>query len=572
MKSIFTLTRLFLAFVLLPGQSKAQLPDGSIAPDFTFADINGTSWNLYSLLAQGKTVFIDVSATWCSPCWGFHESHTLRNLYNNYGPGSTNELMVLFIEPDPATGLADLQGQTSSSMGNWLQGTPYPVINLNATEAPVFENNYQITGYPTLYMVCPDKLIRSWYAEDYSWAYNEFMKKKCFAKISGPDASLHNSDPQKFVSCDSVNPVIKLFNYSIAALSSAKITYNMDGLVQKVYNWTGNLPTYGSATITGVKLQSSLAGNHKITITVSNPNSGTDANHINDTAFIIPYVRFSSTGGIPVAESFSGTTFPPMGWGFQQGTIFDKINWAATSYGNPSQGAYFKMLFNYMNDPQFSPTAGNSFFLATQNLSSMTNPKMTFDLAKARLNEYYFDNLKVKVSVNCGSTWTTVYNKTDNSTSNTLETVPYSTYPNEYFPASNEWRNETVNLSAFANNAAVLIKFEVAGSGNNLYLDNINVSQNNSIEKYNPITYFDIYPNPASSEITLNLSLTKSEDITASIYNNIGQLVQSEQLNGLQIGDSSIKMPVEKLPAGIYTMIVSSKDGLQSKKFIISKN
>ena len=64
----------------------AQIPDGSDAPNFTATDLNGNSHNLYNILDSGYTVFLDVSATWCGPCWGYHNSGALENLYDEYGP------------------------------------------------------------------------------------------------------------------------------------------------------------------------------------------------------------------------------------------------------------------------------------------------------------------------------------------------------------------------------------------------------------------------------------------------------------------------------------------------------
>ena len=44
--------------------SQAQLPNGSLAPDFTLTDLNGTSHNLYSLLDDGYTVYLKQSTVW----------------------------------------------------------------------------------------------------------------------------------------------------------------------------------------------------------------------------------------------------------------------------------------------------------------------------------------------------------------------------------------------------------------------------------------------------------------------------------------------------------------------------
>ena len=54
-------SNLLIALVVLLSFSnaQAQLPNGSIAPDFTLVDLNGTEHNLYSYLDDGKTVFLD---------------------------------------------------------------------------------------------------------------------------------------------------------------------------------------------------------------------------------------------------------------------------------------------------------------------------------------------------------------------------------------------------------------------------------------------------------------------------------------------------------------------------------
>lgn len=154
MKKLFT----SLAVFLTTGLSFAQI--GAVAPDFTVTDINGNPHTLYSYLNSGKVVLLDVSATWCGPCWGFHNAHYLEDLYAEFGPNGTNEVVVLFYEGDADTGSDALNGTGGSTQGDWVTGTPYPIIN----ETPLQLNLsvYAPLGFPTINVICPsDRKIKA---------------------------------------------------------------------------------------------------------------------------------------------------------------------------------------------------------------------------------------------------------------------------------------------------------------------------------------------------------------------------------------------------------------------------
>ena len=149
MKRILLIALLFSIFF-----SNAQIADGSVAPNFNVADINGNMHNLQSYLNAGKTVILNISATWCGPCWNYKQSGALSDTYYAYGPEGSDEVVVLYVEGDASTGLNELNGISGNTVGDWVSTTPFPIID-NAQIA----SNYQISYFPTVYRICPNGLV-----------------------------------------------------------------------------------------------------------------------------------------------------------------------------------------------------------------------------------------------------------------------------------------------------------------------------------------------------------------------------------------------------------------------------
>ncbi len=138
--------------------SYSQLVDGSTAPDFTFTDISGNTQNLYSYLNAGKYVAIDISATWCHPCWLYHESGVLDSLYTLHDIRGDQTWKILFIEGDGNTTIDQLNG-IGTTQGDWVTGTLFPIMNPAGVSLNDFLTNYNNSFFPTLYIVCPNKKV-----------------------------------------------------------------------------------------------------------------------------------------------------------------------------------------------------------------------------------------------------------------------------------------------------------------------------------------------------------------------------------------------------------------------------
>lgn len=161
MRKQLTLLCFLLSFIGFQTKSSAQLADGAIAPDFTLTDLDGNTHNLYSLLDDGKNVVLDFSATWCPPCWSYHNSGQLEELYANRGPNGANDVEIFYIEADGSTNLNCMYGQSGcndTSLGDWTN-VPYPIFNLEGGDLSV-ASDYSISYYPTIYIVsAADKRI-----------------------------------------------------------------------------------------------------------------------------------------------------------------------------------------------------------------------------------------------------------------------------------------------------------------------------------------------------------------------------------------------------------------------------
>ncbi|MFT6982533.1 MAG: thiol-disulfide isomerase/thioredoxin [Crocinitomicaceae bacterium] len=224
--------------------SSAQIADGSTAPDFTGTDQWGNSHTLSNYTAQGKTVILDVFATWCGPCWNYHQAHILKQLWEAYGPDGSDEIMIFGIEADASTTTADLEGTGGNTTGDWLEGTPYPMI-----DAASIGNAYQITYYPTLFRVCPDGLVFEEGQSNVS-AWLSSIASNCSQTLTG--ASNHASlDDSEVALCSTDGaPSFDFSNFGTNAITSASIDLLENGSVVATAPYSGNLAQFAVGSVT----------------------------------------------------------------------------------------------------------------------------------------------------------------------------------------------------------------------------------------------------------------------------------------------------------------------------------
>ncbi|MFZ9055184.1 MAG: T9SS type A sorting domain-containing protein [Flavobacteriales bacterium] len=274
MKHIYAL----IAALMVGTASFAQLPDGSIAPDFTATDINGVEHNLYDLLDEGKKVIVDFSATWCGPCWSYHTSGVFEELYELYGPDGTDELRIFYIESDDSTTDADLNGTGTATQGDWVTGTNYPIIDNGGS---IFDD-YAGAYYPTIYTICPNRILTESGQIGVEEHHAVFSANDCAAaSLPNDPALLDYTGGTTACPGEPVNMSVDMMNLGVTNLQYATIDVMVGGSSVLSYDWSGDLETYG---ITNVDLGTATFDadtDFTIEITSSDDN---DANNMSEGA------------------------------------------------------------------------------------------------------------------------------------------------------------------------------------------------------------------------------------------------------------------------------------------------
>lgn len=117
-------------------------PEPVPAPDFTLVDQNGETHTLSDY--QGKTVFLNFWATWCSPCRG--EMPEIQALYEKYG-GNQEDLIVLGVA-GPNIGREGSTEDIAAFLSD--NGYSFPVVM--DEDGGVF-SQYGIRAFPTTFLI-----------------------------------------------------------------------------------------------------------------------------------------------------------------------------------------------------------------------------------------------------------------------------------------------------------------------------------------------------------------------------------------------------------------------------------
>jgi len=269
--------------------------------------------------------------------------------------------------------------------------------------------------------------------------------------------------------CDNpITPEVTLTNYGTVPLTTVTINYNINGGPNNTFNWTGSLAVGNSTNVILNPITAPTPAPFTIYASTSNPNGVTDGDISNDTSSV--YSQINTSSAIPYTEDFEAGSLPTDITITEQPTSGPLWTYrsAVSAYGT---GNGCMELDNFNTDTRNTADLANLPWL---DFSSQTDVEFTFDVAYARYDGTYNDTLAIYVSDDCGQSYTLVYKKGGTDLATTADNT------NAFTPTNSEWRNDTIDLSAYDGKSHVrVVMVNEGGWGNFLFVDNINIAASN---------------------------------------------------------------------------------------------
>lgn len=488
----------------LATSANAQLPVGSVAPDFTLTDIEGNTHNLYDYLDEGYTVLIDISAAWCGPCWSAHESGFMKTLYNQYGPSGTIEagkLMVLFVEGESGNTEAQLHGTSGSgsvlfSQGDWVTGEPYPIID-NAS----LNTTYDIGGFPTFTLVCPNRRVGfstagfgAAMAVPENWVP---LIDDCPVPVSGTNVGTINVTTQT-IACVGEPVALKteIQNLGSTTLTSATVTAKVEGTTVATFTWSGSLAPLASAVVTvgEYTFSSTKTVDYEVT-TSGDVEAGDNSRSLTTTAMASTF----RTWNLEVkTDPYPGET----SWKLKDdaGAVVEEHTYVGAA-GGAAGGADASKTFNHV----FNLDANKCYTL--------------------EVRDAYGDGL---------------------------------------YGVSSAADTGYIRLK----DGAGAVIYSYGGGYGGGYDIIAKTGSTLDMEDLIAVNGIKVYPNPVADELTVSFDVVKSTKVTFNVVNILGQQMNIQSEQTMSAGPNSAKINTANLAPGMYFVNISTTEGTVQQKFI----
>ena len=177
-----------------------------------------------------------------------------------------------------------------------------------------------------------------------------------------------------------------------------------------------------------------------------------------------------------------------------------------------------------------------------------SNPYLFFDVSYSYLNTKE-DELIVEISEDCDITFSdTIYYKKGQFLSTTLQEQ------SNWCPTlGSDWRKEAVPLFEHIGKTLKVSFTNKSKSGNQLYIDNINI-KNKTDEEFDPLN-FGLYPNPNFGSFSIHLENFSIDQVNITLIDARGKLINENQFTFNSTSTKSINCDTKGLLLMFYFLI-----------------
>ena len=426
-----------------------------------------------------------------------NNGHLIGTLYGGYSSCSNTS------GSDYYGNIAHQGGSSDSRLNDWLNTSNYNITSLDGAYSPCSQNNSELSNIAI---------------------------------------------PGNYFCGSSVIPEVSILNKSSIPLTSLTINYQVNSEAIQTYNWSGNLNQNQSEMVTLPEVL--VAADSPLTLQVSTemPNGSIDVYAENDILTITSQPR--TVVSLPYSEDFQAGNLPDNMVVYVEPSY--GTNWIydanVNAFQDASSGSSI-MMDNYNNDTRYY----ENFIETVVDLSAQTASNLSFDVAYARFDDTFYDGLEVRVSTDCGVTYTTLFSESGS----TLATAPDAS--DFFVPSASQWATKTVDLSAYDGSDNLIVTFvNIGGYGQALYLDNILVESSETLSVIDQTINNEllVYPNPTSNKLTIKTSYDIDK---VELYNILGKKVMES---------TNLELTLNSLSDGVYILQIYSGETKLIKRIV----
>ena len=476
------------------------------------------------------------------------------------------ESEIIFPTAPGSNGEKDFYGVMRKMIPNAL-GTALPA---SFTAGQVWSNQFTVSIPSYIYNYGEIAFVAFVQSDGDKQVHNAAHSPKQTVPAGFADAAVGNVSSAGGLCDASFTPAVTITNNSSGMISSADVSYSLNGSAPVTQSWTGSLGQGATATVTFPTTTLS-GGSNQFTASVSNVNGQVDINTLNNTVVDVYSVISPNPQSTPYEKGFENNSLGDVPSEFvvedQSGRVFvvdqgisSSVNYPLGGFGGSNKS--FRMDFATI-DPGSTPF----FIMEKVDLSGVAGtPLLSFDHGYAeRSGVPSSDALEVFVSGDCGVNWTSVWQASGAQ----LATASPTASNMRIYPRANEWARQVIDLSAFASSNEVVFRFQGTSGGNNaLYIDNIFVSNTTIGEEELEIADLSIYPVPAQDRLNVQLNGSQGDVFEVQLIDQLGAVVGSYEFTASE-GSNLFEIGLNDLANGLYSLDIRSNRLHSIRKFTV---